>query len=132
MKSTTQKKTQRETEKKKEGEEEEEEEEEEVTCKNQTHPPIVILAMNRWWVSQLGRWPFFLGQVCLSFLSFSPILIFLFLFYFFIFEIVRRRRKREVGFPELWDRENFLFKILRSWEEEGRRKWVFGSKNSSL
>ena len=28
-------------------EEEEEEEEEEVTCKNQTHPPIVILAMNR-------------------------------------------------------------------------------------
>ena len=32
--------TQRETEKKKEGEEEE------VTCKNQTHPPVVILAAN--------------------------------------------------------------------------------------
>ena len=127
-----------ETEKKKEGEEEERRKKKKrihYPRQNQTHPmksptkpkptyskatpPILISAANRWWISRLGRWLFFLVQVCLCFLSFSPTL-------HFFFKILRAT----------------LVSMLRSWflgwrrrmkkeVESGFCSWVFQSRNSS-
>ena len=115
-----------ETEKKKEGEEEERRKKKKrihYPRQNQTHPmksptkpkptyskatpPILISAANRWWISRLGRWLFFLVQVCLCFLSFSPTL-------HFFFKILRATRVNA---------EIMIFGLEKK-NEEGSGEWV--------
>ena len=75
------------------------------------YPPVLILVANQWWLSRLGRWPIFLVQVYLCFLSFSLILLFFFSFFFINSKSPSDASAKIVIFE------------LKKKKEEGSREW---------